>query len=161
MGPAMTIRFTRGRNGKAPALTCIRDDGSVAWQRSSEYFVRHDLIHYAIETALGYRKAFLGLVAGGRDLDDFGTREHAKDTYTDEEIWAEHIAAAIQFPSAAGGPPASDAEVVAYVHKACVDRGQTPPAITTEQTAAIRRRIGELHDQWRRLPAGETLELIF
>lgn len=157
----MMVRFTRGRDGKEPVLTCVRDDGSVTWQKSSEYFVRHDLIHYAVEITLGYRNAFLGLVAGGRGLEDFGTRGSVKDMYTDEEWWAELIVSALQFPSAAGGPAASEDEVIDAVVKSCSDSGNLAPAITAEQVHAIGERIRELHRLWSRLPEGEALDLTF
>ena len=34
--------------------------------------VLHDLIHYVVETTLGYREAFFGLLAAGWDIQDFG-----------------------------------------------------------------------------------------
>lgn len=157
----MIIRFTKGKDGKEPVLTCTREDGSVSWQKSSEFFVRHDLIHYVVETVLGYRNAFLGLVASGRGLEDFGTRNGVKDTYTNEERWAELIVSALQFPSAAGGPAASENEVIEAVAKSCADNGKPSPGITPEQIAAIRVRIQELHRQWAQLPDGESLELTF
>jgi len=70
----MIIRLSKGKNDKSGTLTCLRDDGSSTWQKSSDYFAYHDLIHYAVETTLGFRDAFLGLVAKGKGLDEFGTR---------------------------------------------------------------------------------------
>ena len=50
----MVIRLTKGKGEKPGTLTCVRDDGTTTWQKSSEYFARHDLMHYAVETTLGY-----------------------------------------------------------------------------------------------------------
>ena len=58
-------------------LRCERADGSVTWQRhpekNSRFFPPHDLTHYAVETTLGFRHAFYGLVSDGWDLSDFGS----------------------------------------------------------------------------------------
>jgi hypothetical protein len=157
----MIIRFTKSKDGKEPVLSCIRDDGSVTWQKSSEFFVRHDLIHYAVETILEYRQAFLGLVAGGKSLDDFGTRNGVKDTYTDEERWAELIVSALQIPSVAAAPGLTEAEVIESVANACRENQKPLPEITAVQITAIRERIRELHSQWSHLPQGESMELSF
>lgn len=157
----MQIRLSKGKHGKNGALTCLRADGSCTWQASTDYFARHDLIHYAVETTLGYREAFLGLVAQGRDLDSFGTKNGVKDTYTQEEGWAEAIAGMIQWPSFLGGPPLSDAELIALLHKTCSDHDMPAPPITPEQVATIRNRAQELHRAWEALPEGEGLELCF
>ena len=57
----------------AGVLRCVRQDGSVTWQkqtRHAAHFALHDLTHYAVETALGYRRGFFGLIAEGWDVDD-------------------------------------------------------------------------------------------
>jgi hypothetical protein len=54
-----------------------RADGTATWERKEEpnawFFVAHDLTHFAVETILGYRRGFYGLVAEGWALSDFGT----------------------------------------------------------------------------------------
>jgi hypothetical protein len=57
--PNLTLRLKKNRDGTA-ALSCTRADGSVTWQRQphaarAEFFTRHDLTHYAVETVLGHR----------------------------------------------------------------------------------------------------------
>jgi hypothetical protein len=57
----------------AGVLRCTRQDRSVTWQkqtRHAAHFALHDLTHYAVETALGYRRGFFGLIAEGWDVDD-------------------------------------------------------------------------------------------
>jgi hypothetical protein len=54
-------------------LRCIRQDGSVTWQkqtRHAAHFAMHDLTHFVVETALGYRRGFFGLIADGWDVAD-------------------------------------------------------------------------------------------
>ena len=157
----MLIRWVRGESEKQGTMTCLRADGSSTWQKSTDYFVYHDLVHYAVETTLGYRQAFLGLVAQGRDLDSFGTQNGVRDTYTPEVYWAEEIAAIVQLPDYSGGPPLTDAELHTLLMEGCEARGVVPPAITTEQLGTIRACARELHARWAQIPEGGVLELIF
>src|SRR3954454_15515463 len=75
--PTLHLRFKKSHDG-ATALSCTRADGTVTWQRQpaahAAFFVRHDLTHYAVETVLGYRLGFYGLVAAGGDFRDFAAR---------------------------------------------------------------------------------------
>jgi hypothetical protein len=166
----MLIQLTKGKDEKPGALTCVRDDGALTcvrddgsrtWQPSTPYFARHDLIHYAVETILNYTEAFWGLVAQGKDLDDFGTKRGRKDVYTLQEIWAENLVGILQWPSVGGGPALTAAEQREMLAKTCADHGIAAPDITAEQLAGIEVRVAELHAQWDRTPAGETMTLTF
>jgi hypothetical protein len=70
----MIIRFKRHADGSS-SLTCIRSDGTSTWQRQrgslGAVFPPHDLTHYAVETVLGYRHGFYGLIADGWEITDF------------------------------------------------------------------------------------------
>ena len=72
--PHLLIRIKRASDGSA-ALSCVRAGGSTTWQRqlgaTGAVMPAHDLTHYAVESVLGYRRAFYGLVADGWDIDDF------------------------------------------------------------------------------------------
>src|SRR4051794_2520929 len=157
----MIIRLAKGKNGKPPTLTCVRDDGTSTWQRSTEYFAHHDLIHYAVETTLGYTEAFLGLVATGKDLDAFGTRNGVKDVYTLQEGWAEALVGLLQLPAGEGGTPLRDEELSDHLAKICVENGVPGPLIVTEQLGRVRSQIRTLHETWDRLPEGGAMELTF
>src|SRR5579863_2703288 len=144
----MIIRFTKQKKDRPEMLTCMRDDGSCTWQKSSGYFVHHDLIHYAAETTLGYRDAFWGLIAQGKDLDGFGTRDGVKDIYTLEEGWAEGIVGLLQWPSVSGGPDLTEEELLDMLAKTCADHGSPTPSLTSEQIVRIRDQIRALHAAW-------------
>src|SRR5688500_9663883 len=74
--PDLLIRIKKNKDGSA-SLACVRADGSTTWQRQDgqlgAFFPPHDLTHYAIETVLGYRNAFYGLIADGWEISDFST----------------------------------------------------------------------------------------
>src|ERR1700686_3552321 len=72
----IVIRIKKGTDGRT-ALSCIRADGTTTWQRQlgaqAAFFAKHDLTPYAVETALGQRQGFYGLVSAGWDFSDFGS----------------------------------------------------------------------------------------
>ena len=72
----IVIRIKKGTDGRT-ALSCTRADGTTTWQRQqggqAAFFPKHDLTHYAVETALGLRQGFYGLVSAGWDFSDFGS----------------------------------------------------------------------------------------
>jgi len=71
IGSIMLIRFSRPKG--VPVLTCVRDDGRATYSKSrhGEFFALHDLLHYAVESTLGLRDSFFGLVARGWTIADF------------------------------------------------------------------------------------------
>src|SRR5580693_10474042 len=88
----MRVQFTRRTDGSG-VLRCVRDDGSVTWQkndRHAAFFAVHDLTHFAVETVLGYRRGFFGLIAQGWDLDDT-TGKGARGVLPAEAIEVEKI----------------------------------------------------------------------
>ncbi len=75
MNAGLKIRIKKNESG-AGSLSCERPDGSVTWQRHSDrnsaFCALHDLTHYAVETTLGCREGFFGLVSSAWDIADFG-----------------------------------------------------------------------------------------
>src|ERR1700694_1448231 len=68
----LRIQITRRPDGNG-VLRCVRADGSVTWQkqeRHAAFFALHDLTHFAIESTLGFRRGFYGLIAEGWDVED-------------------------------------------------------------------------------------------
>lgn len=164
----MLLRFKKTRDGCV--LTCIRNDGSVDIQRSSQgaFFALHDLLHYAVETTLGFRQAFLGLLASGWSFHTF--EDHDDPRYQSmpaEALVAEHLVAILsrQFSGSAWEDPELldlwaeeiNAELAIELHKV----GAPPYGATPNQLATICRRYLERGTQWANTPLGEHLELDF
>ena len=131
---------------KPPTLTCLRDDGSVTYQKSSAFFVLHDFLHYAVESTLGFRDAFYGMVAQRRDLNTFGTCDGVKHTYPANALRTEEIVGAIQY-SFAENPPPPDTEPAMQLD------------LTPAQMGTIRARFDDLCRRWDALAAGESLDV--
>src|ERR1700733_12509574 len=88
----LRIEISKRTDG-AGVLRCIRDDGSVTWQKQAKHgahFALHDLTHYAVETALDYRHGFFGLIAEGWDLEDT-TGKGARGPLPAEAVEVERI----------------------------------------------------------------------
>ncbi len=142
-------------------MTCTRDDGSVTWTELWPGFGgEHDLTHYAVESVLGYTDAFFGMLARGRDIDSFGTRDGVRDTYSYEETWAEHIVGTLQFSQSGDAGLSYDAFCEA-LSIAGQQYQLDPPVISAETLRDIRARITELVTAWRGLPRGEQIYLPF
>jgi len=150
----MLIRIKKKTDGSA-ALSCTRDDGSVTWQRQEgiqgRFFPLHDLTHYAVETVLGHRRGFYGLVAEGWDLTDFGTPWPRGPIPKDAEP-SEFIVGFLDAERAAG---------VRWSAADCNAKAPAVLALTDAQLAAVRARRAELFALWQALPPGEALELRF
>lgn len=158
----MLIRFARPKG--TPVLTCVRDDGSVTWSKSAHggFFGPHDLMHYAVETTLGMRRAFFGLVAEGWDVVTFEERGAAARLPA-EALYAEQIVNLLLQETVEGGRRAATefnstlAAAVAGARKAL----PAPPMVTELQLSQIRDRFDELARRYRTLGEEESLEVSF
>ena len=166
--PALVIRIKKHRDGTA-ALTCTRADGSSTWQRQrgaqAAFFPRHDLTHYAVETVLGHRRGFYGLVAEGWDLGDFGAPWPRGHIPADAEP-AELIVGFLDLERASGATwSAADLneKLIAFrgAHGPFADARVSDTRVSDAQLDAIRARVRELFARWDAVPAGESLELPF
>jgi hypothetical protein len=160
---ALTIRIKKNRDGTA-ALSCTRADGSVTWQKQNgqqaRFFPLHDLTHYAVESVLGHRNGFYGMVADGWDLSDFGAPWPRGPLPVDIDP-SELIVGFLDMERATGIIlPAADLEEKArqYFEMHHIDRQF---AITDKELGLIRQRRGELFAMWNAVAPGEALELPF
>ena len=158
----LRVRFKRSADGTV-ALTCTRDDGTTTWQRHegrrAGFFELHDLTHFAVETVLGCREAFYGLIASGWNITDFVARI---DQLTGEALRVETLVGLLDTERADGVPRTADElNSQAALHYKSRGSSDAPPVVAEEQLAAIRRLRDELFSRWASVPAGESLELTF
>ena len=159
----MIIQFTRRTDGGA-LLKCIRDDYSTTWQRQDDdraaFFPLHDLTHYAVETELGFRRGFYGLIAEGWEIAET-TGKSARGPLPNEALEAEYFVSAFASERACGAA-ASAEEFNQLAMTFAETRGMPAPRrLTDEDLAKVRSRFSELAAKWRSLAPGETLELVF
>jgi len=156
----MIVRFTKG-DGKPDTLTCIRDDGSRTWSPvGAGVGVEHDLAHYAVETTLGFREAFLGMLEAGRDIDDFGTRDGRKDTYPHEALLAESLVSLVQI-SVSQTTPLTVAGIQEQLTAVCANSGLGEPDIADGDIDRARVTLLGLMARFRELSPGTSMDLPF
>jgi hypothetical protein len=158
----LTIRIKKGKNGPH-SLVCTRVDGSMTMQHQrQDFFPMHDLIHYAVESVLGYRRGFFGLVAEGWDLSDFGTPWPRGPLPPDMDP-AELIVGMLGLEL--GSDKAASAEEVnarvAHWHAEHAPDQAKPERVSDNQLTGVRDLIAKLHGEWRELNPGEAIDLRF
>lgn len=159
----LLIRIKKKADGSA-ALSCLRPDGSFTSQRQEgergRFFPIHDLTHYAVETVLGHRRGFYGLVADGWDLTDFGA-PWPKGRLPKDLDPSELIAGFLDVERTNGVEWTAD-EFNKNAANYYAQHGLSGSCrVTDEQLKRIREMLSELIARWNALPAGETLELLF
>jgi hypothetical protein len=162
--PDLIVRLKKKNDGSA-ALSCTRADGSVTWQRQEgqqgRFFPLHDLTHLAVESVLGFRRAFYGLLAEGWDITRFAA-PRMSEQIPHEAFIAELIVGLLDVERASGEQAsADDFNWKLETHPEARRDAQPAFRITEEQLAAIRQRRGEFFARWSALPVGGTLELPF
>ena len=159
----LRIRIKKHADGSG-ALTAVRPDGSVTWQRQkttvSAFFALHDLTHYAVESVLGYSQAFYELLASGWDISDFG-KPWARGPLPRQAGDAELIVGFLDTERASGERMSAEefngkAKLYFETHKIPGDLN-----LTDEHLINIRKRRTELFEQWAAIAPGGTLELEF
>ncbi len=147
----------------------VRADGSTARFRIPRKGpISHDIVHYCVESALGMRNGFWGMVAQGEDpgaiadLVKAGGHASAKravvpDASLVELLQAERLVECFEAESWSGGE--DDAGLVAMA-KAGWKASHVPPlALTAGEIAAIRAKLAEYGRRWRALADREALAL--
>ena len=159
----LLIRIKKKTDGSA-ALSCVRPDGSVTWQRQEgergRFFPVHDLTHYAVETVLKHRRGFYGLVAEGWDLTDFGA-PWPKGRLPKDLDPSELIVGFLDVERANGVAWDADEFNKNAANYYAQHNLSGSCRVTDEQLRSIREMLRELIARWNVLPAGETLELTF
>ncbi len=155
----MIIRFKKSQPNKPHALSCIRSDGSTTWTRL-RVPVQHDLIHYVVETTLGLRDSFFGLVARGVNITDL-EKPKAQRAFdlTDAAVHTEYMVGLFQM-ELSNGEPYKDFH--AQLRAMCEqNKFPAPPEIGPDQIERIRQAVSNILYEWQTIAPGQTFELNF
>jgi hypothetical protein len=164
----MLIRLKKTRDGVV--LACLRKAGDPEIQRTEHngFFAPHDLMHYSVETTLGYYEAFFGLMASGWSFKNF-TRHDDPDHRHPPPLAhvAENIVAVLSMhmrEALVDDPEILSVlteeinkDLASYMSRSTV----CPPILTEGQIATIYRRFEGLFCRRKAVPIGEHLELAF
>lgn len=152
----MRVQIVKKADG-AGVLRCVRADGSVTWQKQTDrhaaYFALHDLTHFAVETTLGYRRGFFGLIAEGWDIEDT-TGKSARGPLPPEAGEAEVIVG-LFFAERASGV----IWTVDEFNEFAAVRGAR--LLTADEIARVKKKRSELFQQWSAVAPGAAIELQF
>jgi hypothetical protein len=150
------VQITKKADGSG-VLRCIRADGSAAWQKQTDrhaaFFALHDLTHFAVETTLGYRRGFFGLIAEGWDIEDT-TGKGARGPLPPEAWEVECIVGLFDAERAGGQIWAVD-----EFNEFAAMKGMRE--LSFDEIARVKKNRSELFQQWSAVPPGETLDLQF
>ena len=148
----LKIQITK-RNDGGGVLRCTRADGSVTWQkqtaRHASHFALHDLTHFAVETGLGFKHGFYGLIAEGWEIEDT-TGKGARGGLPVEAIDVERVVGLFDTERAG---------MVIYTAEEFNEHSPRP--FQTEDLARVRKLRSELFTKWFAVEAGGVLELEF
>ena len=157
----MIIEFAKRKDGNT-VLRCLRGDGSSTWQRNenqhARFFPVHDLLHYAVESELGFTEGFFGLLAAGWNIDET-TGKSARGALPMEALEVEYLVSAFS-AERAGGSVSSAEEFNELAATFAQSKGMAAPRrLSAEELARVRAQFADLATKWQALPAGETLVL--
>ncbi|WP_310571881.1 hypothetical protein [Gemmatimonas sp.] len=166
---ALHIHLKRHADGSA-SLTCTRRDGSVTWQRlhgpTALVMPIHDLTHFAVETALGFRQGFYGLLAEGWEITDFA-KPWPRGPIPDEALVVELLVGLFDAEWRQGEAMTAEAFAVQAAQYVASREavGKTIPAgrwqLTDSELGRVRAKRDELLARWAAVPAGGDLDLEF
>lgn len=152
----LELRFKKGADGRMAAFALHRADGTFTVQRHPhDFFPAHDFTHYAVETILGLRQAFYGLVSDGWDFADFGTPWPRGPMPGGDAETAERIVGLLDLERTSGHQSTAEA-LTEYLRSR-----QSNVVVTDRQLDQIRQARDGLIARWHAVPLGETLTLIF
>ena len=152
----MRVQITKRSDGSG-VLRCVRDDGSVTWQKQTDrhaaYFALHDLTHFAVETTLGLRRGFFGLISEGWDIEDT-TGKGARGPLPPEAGEAEMIVGLFSAERASGAIWTVD-----EFHESAAMVGARE--LSFDEIVRVKKKRSDLFQQWAAVEPGSTLELQF
>jgi hypothetical protein len=152
----MRVQITKKADGSG-VLRCVRADGSTAWQKQTDrhaaFFALHDLTHFAVETTLGYRRGFFGLIAEGWEMEET-TGKGARGALPPEAVEVEGIVGL--FDAERGG---GQIWTVDEFNEFAAMRSVRE--LSADEIVRVKKKRSELFQQWSAIEPGATLELPF
>ena len=159
----LQIEIAKRTDGGA-VLRCTRPDGTVSWQRQTgaqgAFFPLHDLTHFAVETVLGVRDGFFGLITDGWEIEDT-TGKGARGALPPDALVVEQIVGFLDRERASSAEWTAEEYTthlgIAGVALSPAMRGK----LTDETLARIRAVRRELFGRWSATAPGAALQLTF
>jgi len=157
--PKLNVQFTRGKD-KKDVLSVVREDGSRSWQHQTAGIPAHVLTHFAVESTLGLRNAFYGLVAQGWDITRLTDRD-VRAILPPEGLWTEFVVGLVQTERLSTEPfSAADFNDLLEKEKENFSL-KYDRQLTDDELFRIRQIFLEKYSEWRTLKPGESMSMNF
>lgn len=154
--PVLTVRFTRLEPDRH-RFEFVRPDGTgEALELETHSFLRHDLVHFALESEARLRGSFYGLLAkvGG---------------YRELTLAGEALGGEAEMTETVVGPLQTvlkgELDAAAFVERVAAYRADMDlrpiPWLTADLITVVAERVRQLEGHWKATPFGETMELRF
>lgn len=153
----MRIRLVKRKDGRHRS-TYHRNDGSETWQLSDDFFIRHDLSHYAIEKTLGFKTAFYGMVNGGIEPADFLDRQKREAMKLTPEAFSAESMANLFLMDFFQGKVADFNGLQKETMRTSFPQSEFFE-LTNEEVENIRTLLQELLNRWQQLPPNGVIDL--
>jgi hypothetical protein len=156
------IAARQGPTDKLDQLHCLRRDGSAtSTSMPRQGILPHDLLHYVVESTLGWRHGFLGMIAAGADIGWTMAQTHdpAAQGVADQAIHAEAVVESLQ--AQLWSAAFDDSLFLDGVRSACEARGRSVPALHPLAGQTLFEAALALNARWQQVPPHATLELEF
>jgi hypothetical protein len=159
-GKRLVMIIRMRKSGHLSVITCARDDGSVTYQktRHAGFFPRHDLMHYAVESSLGLKESFYGLIAGGWSLEAFtepGVSRRLPLEAKQTELMVGEIDRLVMFHE-----PVLAGPFHSFMQQATGGKAMSTP-LTQGQLDTIVNTFNSLHSAYLALEEGQEMTLVF
>ena len=155
----MKIQIKKRSNSKH-VISYLRDGLETYWIEADNFLVLHDLCHFAIETTLGYKTAFWGLIASGINPNVFENKEKRDALELSNEAWyAEHLANLFLIEYTQGS-----FENINEIFKQCMLEHSSNVAMkqfSDTEIKAIRISIDQVIEKWKNIEVDNLLSLEF
>jgi hypothetical protein len=141
------------------ALQIVRGDGSrEKLEFPTREFLFHDLLHYAVESAIGTQQGFWGALANGKTMAEINDRSGASmKAYAGATAYIEQSVGMLTGFVKNSEPAEQAAAAIRQYHEAL---GQETPAwFTDELVADVRERMRRLLGRWKATPYRQVMEI--
>ncbi len=158
----LRLQFKKQKDGSA-VLTCFRTDGTSTFTKIRPGLEVHDLAHYVVETALGFKEAFYGLINQGYRVPDFELPRNQRpaalipENLPLESLQTEFIVNQLQIELYNSGEQQA---FIPLLQQAMANRNlDFPEVLTSDKVPAMREELRALVSRWQALPTGEAIDL--
>lgn len=156
-----TMEITiKKRKDKKNIISYKRMSGDDCWLEADDFLVMHDLSHFAIEKALGYKTAFWGMIKDGIHPSAFENKQERDKLLISNEAWHTEYLANLFLIELTQGKFENINEILAECIKersAFLDI----PELSKDQIENIRNGLEQLVRDFKNLSQNDFIKLEF